>query len=74
MKHAKEINQLLHDLFYDDWMSDDDYNQIICEVLKEANTSKQELSNQLDIGIENGYSIENQIKLLKASINMICNQ
>ena len=71
MKYEKEIDQLLHDLFYDDWMRDDDYNQIISEILKEANTSKQELSGQLEIGLENGYSIDNQIKLLKASLNMI---
>ena len=74
MKYEKEIDQLLHDLFYDDWMRDDDYNQIISEILKEANTSKQELSDQLEIGLENGYSIDNQIKLLKASLNMISSQ
>ncbi len=74
MKHEKEINRLLHDLFYDEWMSDSEYEQIVNQILKAANTSKQDLSRQLQIGLDSGYSIENQIKLVKATLNMICNE
>ncbi len=71
MKHEKEINQLLKDLFYDEWMSDLDYNNLIDEVMKELKTSKQQLSDDIETGIENGHSVETQFKLVKTMLRMI---
>ncbi len=66
MKHEKEINQLLIDLFYDEWMSESDYNN-----LKESKTSKEQLSKDIETGISNGHSVESQLKLVKLMFNMI---
>ena len=65
MKHEKEIDQLLKELFYDEWMGESDYNNLIDEIMRELKTGKQTLSDDIETGINNGHSVESQLKLVK---------
>ncbi len=65
MKHEKEINQILRDLIYEDWMSDDDYNIAISQIFEALGIDMEKLNNDLEIGLKNGYSIEDQFKLIR---------
>ncbi len=66
MKYEKEIDLLLREVIYDDvWMNEDDYQQAVELVLKETNMTKEVLSDQLQTGCDNGYSIEQQFHIIK---------
>jgi hypothetical protein len=61
MKYEKEVNQLLINIFRSNWMDDNDWN----EFLKEVDFPIEKLSSDLEIGVNNGYSIETQLKLFE---------
>jgi flagellar biosynthesis protein FlhB len=65
IKYEKEINKFLRDLFYENWMTEDEFNEIISESFKRLNTNIEKLNNDIEIGIKNGYSIETQFELVK---------
>lgn len=46
-------------------MNDEDYLEVLEMTFKTVGTSKQKLSDDIEIGIKNGYTIEQQISLLK---------
>lgn len=65
MKFEKEIDQMLHDLLFEAWMSDVDYKEIIDKTFEITGISKQQLNDELIEGEKNGYPIDIQIKVLK---------
>jgi len=69
MKYQKEIDQLLRDMFYEDWMDEEDYLEIEIEILKQTGVSKALLSKQIEIGVDNGYTIDKQIQIIKTILN-----
>ena len=70
MKYEKEIDQFLRDIIYEDWMDEEDYNEVITETFKQLGTNKEKLSSDIEIGIKNGYSIETQFALVKRVLNV----
>lgn len=71
MKHETEIDNLLKELLYDEsWMDDEDYKEVIDLTFKAMGITKQKLSDDIEIGIKNGYTIEQQIDLLKRILNV----
>lgn len=68
MKHEKEIDKLLEELFRADWMSDEDYSNFVKEVLSQTGISKQLLSEQMELGVMNGFDIETQIEAVKKAV------
>tara|TARA_R110000796_G_C14484182_1_gene427031 strand:- start:759 stop:992 length:234 start_codon:yes stop_codon:yes gene_type:complete len=69
MKHEKEIDQLLKDLFYDEtWMDDKDHEECLELIFSLTGFSKQKISDDIEIGIKNGWSLEKQIRVLKEQI------
>jgi hypothetical protein len=68
MKYESEIDNFLKDLFYGSWMSDEEYKEFIEITFNKVGMTKQELSVELEIGIQNGYSIEKQLQILKTYI------
>ena len=65
MKHEKEIDQILKDILFKDWMDDEDYKEVIDITFKAMGITKQKLCDDLEIGIKNGYSLEQQLNILK---------
>ncbi len=70
MKYEKEIDQFLRDIIYEDWMNEEDYNEVINETFKLLGTNKEKLNDDIEIGIKNGYSIETQFALVKRILNV----
>ena len=70
MKYEKEIDQFLRDIIYEDWMNEEDYNEVLTEAFKQLGTNKEKLSSDIEIGIRNGYSIETQFALVKRVLNV----
>ncbi|MFT6880879.1 MAG: putative Ser/Thr protein kinase [Arcticibacterium sp.] len=66
MKHETEIDKLLKELLYDkSWMDDEDYKEVIDLTFKTMGITKQKLSDDIETGIKNGYTVKQQIDLLK---------
>jgi len=69
MKHEKEIDALLREiLYFEDLMDEEDYLLVVDEALKTAGITKQDLSNDIEVGLRNGYTLEEQLILLKKSL------
>jgi len=69
MIYETEIDTLLKDLLYKSWMSNEDYEEVIAKTFKIMGITKQKLSDELEIGVKNGYSIEQQFQLVKIVLN-----
>ena len=71
MKHETEIDRLLKELLYDEsWMDDEDYKELIYLTFRTMGITKQKLSDDIEIGIKNGYTVKQQIDLLKRFLNV----
>ena len=71
MKHEIEIDKLLKELLYDkSWMNEEDYKEVIYLTFKTMGITKQKLSDDIEIGIKNGYTVRQQIDLLKQVLNV----
>lgn len=65
MKYQKEVNDLLKELFYESWFDENDWNEYLNELLLATNNSLEGLSNDIQTGIDNGYTLEFQLNLLR---------
>lgn len=63
--YKKEVEKMLRDLFQEDWMDEDDWIEFLVELEKMANVSVETLSEQIEIGVKNGHSVEKQMELIK---------
>lgn len=69
MKHEKEIDALLREiLYFEDLMDEEDYLLVVDEALNTAGITKQDLSNDIEVGLRNGYTLEEQLILLNKSL------
>ena len=60
-----EINAFLKELFYDPWMDEDDWSMFLESLETQLGVSVQSLSNDLQVGLKNGHSIEKQFELVR---------
>jgi len=59
-------------LLYDEsWMDDEDYKEVIDLTFKTMGITKHKLSDYIEIGIKKGYTVKQQIDLLKRVLNVI---
>jgi hypothetical protein len=66
IKHEKEIDSLMRELFYDErFVTEDDYQEIIEETFATMGITKQQMSDEIEVGIGNGYSVGQQIEIIK---------
>jgi hypothetical protein len=52
----------------EDWMDDNDYKEFIDEVLIQSNTSLEQMEESIQVGINNGYTMEAQFAIMKKII------
>ena len=70
VKYENEIDALLRDFLYDEsWMDDEDYKEVIETTFETMGITKQKISDDIEIGVKNGYTVEQQIILLKRVLN-----
>lgn len=60
-----EINVFLKEQFYETWMDENDWSMFLEALERQFGVSVQSLSNDLQVGLKNGHSIENQFDLVK---------
>lgn len=66
MKYKKEIEQLLKEFFFEDWMDDIDWQFFLEEFY--LIISLETLSKDIETGIKNGYTLNFQIEMIKTTI------
>ena len=63
------IEDKIYDLFaeflQEDWMTDEELRECVDEALKSMGITMDKLIRQLLIGVEAGYTLEEQFKILK---------
>ena len=70
IKYENEIDALLRDFLYDEsWMDDEDYKEVIETTFETMGITKQKISDDIEIGVKNGYTVEQQIILFKRVLN-----
>lgn len=70
MKYEKEINQLLKEELYEDGMSDKEFNEIQQAIFDDVGIDKEVMDIQIQTGLEDGYSMEEQLKLVRGVIRL----
>jgi hypothetical protein len=60
-----EVNAFLKELFYEAWMDENDWLIFLEELEAQSGVSVQSLSNDLQVGLKNGHSIEKQFELVR---------
>lgn len=69
LKYQNEIDkiwEMMYEEIHEDWMDEKnkkEYKEMICNLF---NLSDEELKSQIKIGVNNGYLIDLQMKLIKA--------
>jgi hypothetical protein len=63
--YKEEVIKMLRELFFESWMDDGDWEEFILELEKETKISIDTLSEQIEIGVKNGYSVEKQTEICK---------
>lgn len=65
MDKREKLNKLLEDLFREDWMDDEDWSEIQILYKQKTGIDVNELLRQVEIGEKNGYTIDEQLIILK---------
>ncbi len=66
MKYEAEIETLLNEIFPEQsWMTEEENKELIAETLKQLGITKQKLSDEIETGIKNGSTVEQQIQIVK---------
>lgn len=60
-----EINEFLKELFYESWMDENDWTMFLEALETQSGVSIKSLSNDLQVGLQNGHSIEKQFELVR---------
>jgi hypothetical protein len=65
MNIEEKINNFLKELFYENWMNENDWGMFLEELEIKSKISIESLSKDIQEGINNGYSIDNQFDTIK---------
>lgn len=71
MKYLIEVEKLLKDLFFENWMDEEDWKSFLIELEKASGVTLTALSNDIEIGVKNGHSLETQIALVKQVLKTV---
>jgi hypothetical protein len=64
VKYEKEILKIFEEM-YEDWYDEDDKKEFNRMMLEATNQTMQSMSDNIQIGVDNGYSVEEQIEIAK---------
>ena len=68
MPYEKEINDLLKELFYENYMDDNDWLLFLVELEKHTGVSIKSISKDIQIGLSYGHTIEKQLELIHMTL------
>ena len=64
LKHGEAISEFFEGV-YESWMNEKDKSDFVNLLLNTQNKTIQDLDNDLEIGVQNGYSVEEQFEIVK---------
>ena len=70
IRYEAEVDKLIEEVFRSDWMNELDWQAFQEEFYRNSGETKQSLSEQIEVGIKNGYSIESQIEVAKKLLSL----
>jgi hypothetical protein len=65
MKYLIEVEKLLKESFFEKWMDNEDWKEFLVQLEKSSGVTLISLSNDIEVGVKNGHSLETQISLVK---------
>ncbi len=68
MKHEISINQIF-EMLYESWMNQEDKDYVKTELLKNMGVTMEQLDEDLETGVKNGFSVEVQLELIRKFIS-----
>ena len=68
MKYLNEAKALVSEMFREDWMNDDEWVEFTTAVFAITGLTYEQLAKNIEDGVEKGYSIEEQISVLKTHL------
>ena len=71
MKYLIEVEKLLKDLFFENWMDEEDWKEFLIELEKASGVTLTSLSNDIEIGVKDGYNLETQIAIIKQALKTV---
>ena len=63
--YTPQIKEAIKSIARKDWMDDNDWEEMEQQIFNTLGISYESMSEQIQIGIDNGHSLEMQIELLK---------
>lgn len=69
MSLEEAIDSFLREMLYESWMDEEDYQYVITETFKSTGITKDDIIRDLQKGVENGYSIEDQLEIAKKALS-----
>ncbi len=71
MEYETEINEILDTVLpKESWMTDEEHKEILADTLKQMGINKKKISDDIVVGVKNGYTVKQQIDLLKRVLNV----
>jgi hypothetical protein len=70
LKHGEAIKRFF-ELFFEPWMSEDDKIEFVMLTCETLGKTLIDLDNDLEHGIQRGYSIEDQLIIVETIIRML---
>jgi len=67
IKHQNTINDFF-DFLHEDWMNEKDKREFNNEVLKAMGKNLNQLDEEIEVGVKNGYSPERQMAIIREFI------
>ncbi len=65
IKYEKELKELFRELFFESWMDESEYTEMEGAIMSVCNTSYKRMSDEIQVSIDNGYSLEFQLDLIR---------
>jgi|GEM_PF-2431175 len=65
IKYEKEIREFYSDIFKSEYLSDEEWEEALNEVFNTPGYSIEEISQRIEVGVKNGYSLGFQFNLVK---------
>jgi hypothetical protein len=65
MDYTPQLQKAFKEALYEDWMDEEDWQELESEMLKQVGTSYKEMSKQIEVGIKNGASLDMQLNMIK---------
>ena len=62
---------MLKDLYFEEWMSEECFEEFKTEYFKQSGITMERLDREVQAGVDNGVSVEDQMEITKRAFNTL---